>query len=1144
VSGPADLADAFDVYGPLPVGTTVVEASAGTGKTFALAALATRYVAEGVAPLDTLMVVTFGRAATQELRQRVRRRLVSAERGLADPGRARSGADLLVRFLATAPDADVVLRRRRLTAALATFDAATIATTHGFCQQMLAGLGVAGDRADVPVVTDLDDLVTEVVNDLYVRKFAPPGSRPPAMPYACALSVARAAVADRQARLEPMSGPVSGPTSDAEWAQRWGLATAVRAEVDRRKRQRGLLDFDDMLFRLRDALTDTRTGPAARARLGNRFAVVLVDEFQDTDPVQWDILRLAFAETATLVLIGDPKQAIYGFRGADVVTYLAAAGSARTHQTLSVNWRSDAPLVAGLGELFGGAALGDPRILARPVRAAHDGPRLRSAPGGAPLRLRVVRRDGLPPVRGGTRVGPTRQRVADDLAADVVRLLASPAVLHTEGGDRPLRPGDVAVLVRTHAHGALIRDSLVSAGVPAVLAGTSSVFLTTAAREWLVVLQALEQPHRAGRVRAAALTCFLGWTAEQLADGGEAAMDELGPQMRRWADLLRSRGVAALFEALTVGQELPARLLRGEGGERQLTDLRHIAQTLHASAVAGRLGPTALPQWLRRRMAEASADTTEERSRRLESDAEAVAVVTVHRSKGMEFPVVYLPFGWDRHTPSKPDPLRLHDEADGRVLDVGGADGPGYGGRRARHLAEEAGEDLRLLYVACTRAQCQLVAWWAPGSTASGAALHRLLFGGHRSGESPPPTVPVPTEADAARRLQQLVDRAGGTIAVETAGADAAGRWNPPAPAAAWLQLATFDRRLDTGWRRTSYSALTAAAYDPVSGHADVGSEPEHPERGDEAAPLLSVPQGDRDPAGAEPADEQRLRAVRSPMADLPAGTVFGSAVHAVLETVDPRAGDLHGEVRLRCRAALAGRAGVADPGALADGLLPVLATPLGPLAGDRRLCDIPPGDRLAELAFELPLLGGDAPAGNATLAAVADLLRRELAPSDPLVGYPDLLAGPAVGGERLRGYLTGSLDAVLRVRDDAGEPCYLVVDYKTNWLGEGTPAEPLSAWHYRPAALTAAMLRGHYPLQALLYAVALHRFLRWRQPGYDPARHLGGVLYLFVRGMCGATTPLVDGSPCGVFGWAPSATLVGALSHLLDVGAAESGHR
>jgi exodeoxyribonuclease V beta subunit len=267
-----------------------------------------------------------------------------------------------------------------------------------------------------------------------------------------------------------------------------------------------------------------------------------------------------------------------------------------------------------------------------------------------------------------------------------------------------------------------------------------------------------------------------------------------------------------------------------------------------------------------------------------------------------------------------------------------------------------------------------------------------------------------------------------------------------------------------------------------------------------------------------------------SPMADLPAGTTFGTLVHAVLETTDPQAVDLAAELRLRSGEQLARRGASFTAEQLAQALLPVLNSPLGPLAPDVSLRAIPARDRLAEMDFEIPLVGGDRAGSGITLGELAPLIRRQLAPGDPLAGYADRLASPGFSWLPLRGYLTGSLDAVLRLPG----PRYLVVDYKTNWLGD-IDGPPLSAWHYRPDALDAVMAESDYPLQAMLYSVALHRFLRWRQPGYDPAVHIGGVLYLFVRGMLGPATPLVDGRPCGVFGWQPPVGLITGLSDLLD---------
>jgi len=221
----------------------------------------------------------------------------------------------------------------------------------------------------------------------------------------------------------------------------------------------------------------------------------------------------------------------------------------------------------------------------------------------------------------------------------------------------------------------------------------------------------------------------------------------------------------------------------------------------------------------------------------------------------------------------------------------------------------------------------------------------------------------------------------------------------------------------------------------------------------------------------------------------------------------------------------------IGDPVAVLEGMRAILETPLGPAAGGVRLADISAADRLDELEFELPLVGGDEPSGQLTLNAVADLLRAHVSEGMPLDGYADRLRDKRLQRD-LRGYLTGSIDAVLRLPDDR----FAIIDYKTNRLGG--PDEPLTAWHYRPDALDAAMRDSHYGLQALLYVVALHRYLRWRLADYDPDRNLAGVLYLFVRGMGGADTPEVDGKPCGVFTWQPSGALVGALSDVLDLGA------
>ncbi|MGE2689121.1 exodeoxyribonuclease V subunit beta [Mycolicibacterium pulveris] len=1074
----------FNLLGPLPAdrSTTVLEASAGTGKTFTLAGLVTRYVAEGVATLDQMLLITFGRAATQELRDRVRRQIVDAVAAFDDPALAEDN-QVVTHLLDCGAD-EYAHRRQRLRDALAGFDAATIATTHQFCQTVLRSLGVAGDTdAGVELVESLDELTTEIVDDLYLRHFGREREAP-LLEYDDALTLAREVVNKPATELRPLD-----PEPDSRAAVCVQFAKDVLAELDIRKRRRRILGYDDLLSRLADALA-AEDSPA-QLRMHQRWPIVMVDEFQDTDPVQWQVIDRAFSGRSTLILIGDPKQAIYAFRGGDIVTYLKAAETAGTRMTLDKNWRSDGALVGRLQTVLEGAELGDPRIVVHRVDAHHAGSRLTGA--GAPLRLRVVRRESFG--RRGTQVVPIaelREHIPLDLAADIGELLTGGATFD----GKPLGAGDIAVIVESHKDARACYQALCEHDIPAVYTGDSDIFRSEAAEDWLCLLEAFDQPHRPGMVRAAASTMFFGHTAEDLVHGGDALTDTVADTLREWAGHARERGVAAIFEAAQLN-EMSDRVLSWQGGERLMTDLAHLTQLLQEAAHREHFSLPALRDWLRAQRDERSGAV--ERSRRLDHDAAAVQIMTVWVAKGLQFPVVYLPFAFNRNVQTRE--LVLFHDGDTRCLHVGGSDSPDYAAVAKLGRAEDASDDSRLTYVAMTRAQAQVVAWWAPAYDEPNGGLSRLLRG-RRPGESAVPDRCAPdkiSDDDAWAQFKQW-EVAGGPVVEESVL-----RPVPELPGAAvpkTLAARHFHRSIDTSWRRTSYSGLIRAAEaTPVS------SEPEVAELDDEVAeiPLTSSPVGSDVP---------------SPMADLPAGAKFGTLVHAVLEDADPLAPDLAAELRARIvEHSVWWPVDVAAED-LAAAMVPLHDTPLGPLAPGTTLRQIGLADRMREMDFEFPLGGG-------RLRAVGELLRRHLPADDPLASYAERLTGAALGGQPLHGYLSGSVDAVLRIDDR-----YLVVDYKTNWLGD--PTRPLTAADYGQPRLVEAMLHSDYPLQALLYSVVLHRFLRWRLAGYDPQRHLGGVLYLFLRGMCGPSTPVVDGHPAGVFSWQLPAALTVEVSELL----------
>ncbi|MDO5535177.1 MAG: UvrD-helicase domain-containing protein [Propionibacteriaceae bacterium] len=1093
----------FDLTAPLPSGTTVLEASAGTGKTFAIAALAARYIAEGGVTIDDLLLITFSRAATAELRTRVRERLRMTAEALGAAARGVRPTDAVAAHLAAGTPTEVAERAARLEDAFSRFDRAAIMTTHEFCHGMLAGLGIlAPQTPQSTLVEDLRPLADEVAEDVYLRLFA---DAPHGAPFPFgkvwdadpgAQDIARHAVGE-------LADLVGAGTPGAAGV-RVEFAEAVRHEVARRKEERRLFSFDDQLTRLADALADPTTGPQARARLAARFPVVLVDEFQDTDPTQWSVLRSAFGSESTLVLIGDPKQAIYGFRGGDVHTYAAAVTQADATTTLGVNHRSDPEVVEGVGRLFTGVALGD-GIIAPPV--SHSQPsRLVGAPGTGwerGIQVRALESDSA------VRPSNARRAITADLVAVVGTLVGDDAPLR--GTDAPLRRSDIAVLVRTNARGQEVATALASAGVPATFNGTNSVLATQAAEDWITLLRALDQPRRPFLQRAL-LTDFIGATLPDLARADEQQHTRWSVQIHTWARVLARSGVPALFAALDADNDLVARLLSRPDGERLVTDHRHLAELLHQHHARTGSGRAAdLAAWLVAERDGGAADTTQRR----DTDADAVQVLTIHRAKGLQWPVVLLPeVSHQREATADTGRLLVLPAGNTRILDVAGRQSPARQDRWRRWQQEDADEALRALYVGLTRAQSRVVTWWAHHWDVAASPLHRLLHATHDATQPARPALAYPTDdLPGGGSPTHLGWLAGSQVVAVRAGEAATPASGPATSGTPELATQPWLRTIDHVWRRTSYSGLTAAAHASAApGDAALVS--------DEGLDEVSVP---ADPSWSVP----------SPMADLPAGAAFGTLVHAVYEHTDATGDDWRADLREAVEAALR-RWPIAQVGAdaLATALVPSFTTPLGPLAPGRTLRSFGPADHLAEMDFEFAL---DHP--DATLTDIAALLAEHLGADDPLADYPSRLDHPGLGDQTLRGFLTGSIDSVLRLREGEATEGFLVVDYKTNRLS--APEEDLTLGHYTPAAMAEAMMASHYPLQALLYCVALHRFLRLRMADYDPEQHLAGVLYLFVRGMAGEQTPLVAGQPLGVFAWKPPAALVVAVSRLLAGGAA-----
>jgi exodeoxyribonuclease V beta subunit len=1124
----------FSPLGPLPSGRTAIEASAGTGKTYTLAALVVRYVAEAKVPVDKLLIVTFTRAAAAELRDRVRTRLSEAVLALASPAGGAPGDDLFELIGRT----DRRQRLERLERAVVDFDAATITTIHGFAQQVLSTLGSAapGDL-EATLLDDTRQLLSSVCADVLAAAAFAQADDIALLPSLAEISgIAAKVLANPGITVVPDGAELEAVPVAARLRH---LADSAVDEVRRRRRAAGTLSFDDLLTQLLEALEKSEVAIAALRR---RFQVALIDEFQDTDPVQWAIFSKLFGredDNSTMVLVADPKQAIYAFRGANVHTYLEAAHRPDTKRsTLGMNWRSDGALLAALERVFRGATFGDPRIGFVPVEAApaHRDTRLTAGDGTLlpALGMRLALGEDLPRAAGGwVVVGAAETAIARDLAQQVQELLETALLPPTDDGRaaRRLRPSDIAVLVGKHSESVVMQAALRRRGIPAVMTRGESVFKSPAATQWRWLLTGLARPNDPTRARTAALTWFFGWSVTELDMADDAKLSEVQNKLAAWSETLAANGTVELCARLWSESHVRARVLATADGDRDLTDLDHIAGLVQAATAGRKPTPAGLLALVDQLEAEVSDDPENDvAARQVESEAEAVQIMTIFVAKGLEFPVVCVPTMWRQGHAAVREIIYQDPETGRRTYDIAnGARWPTEAeARRRAGLAEDEAlwENLRLLYVAVTRAEHQTLLWWTPGHKSHLTGLARVLFA-RKDGEIDAELfadgpVRLPDDREAAAVLAPAFALVGDAIAVTVTGLaeEAVAPWvdEEPSPQAKNLELATLGRTPERTRRRWSFSAIGSRAKDA---ELDPGDET----LGDAGA-------GDEPDDSADPADA--VLASATAVSDLPLGAVrgglqFGTLVHEVLERADFAAADLDAELLGCIDDRLRWNPWPVSAGTLCAGLRAMIETPLGPAFYGRRLADFARSDRLGELNFELHL--GEK-GHSATDRDIGRLLLDHLPTDDPLRPWASQLSVGLFHVE-LAGHLTGSIDLVLRVRDGEGRGRFVVVDYKTNVLAE--PGRLPQSRDYHPDRLPSAMVEHHYPLQALLYTVAVHRYLRWRVPDYEPGRDLGGAAYLFVRGMAGAATPLVGDNPYGVFNWQVPEALVRALSDLLD---------
>jgi exodeoxyribonuclease V beta subunit len=905
--------------------------------------------------------------------------------------------------------------------------------------------------------------------------------------------------------MEAVADLVDGPAELALLhACHWG-----RRELARRREQLGLCSYGQLLSDLDPGPRATAPTPLLEA-VAKRYSAALIDEFQDTDPIQWRILRLAFGGGGhVLVMVGDPKQAIYRFRGGDLATYLAARARADTCYQMRDNRRSTPELIHALNQL---CARGLPRSgLAMPQLEAKA---LRGGDGQPPLDLLWLGDLGGEEVEGEEKSAsdglPSRgaidARLPAQIAGHVAHLLRAPPLLRESTGDRPLEPDDICVLVHTHGQAEALRQALGELGIASRLVSQADVLATTAATALQRLLDAVAEPAEASRLRLLAASPLLGWSAATIAGASPLRWSGLAARLQQMGREWPQQGLLGPLAAV-LGAEQMARLAKGG---RFLADLQQVAELVQQRLHHDHLGPHAAARWLRRRRQREVDPVPDAEQTHSDKVRQAVAVVTVHRSKGLEYPLVICPYLWLDAGKSQGEGRRWRPEPEAAPrLDLHRNRhwGPGYRADRCHRLEEEA-ERERLAYVALTRAMHRLVLAWVPVKQRQSNPLYPWLF--------PEDSVPDPQEdwpggrdclETWRQRLEEEIARRQLPLRLlePPAAEPLAG---PPRGGGAGSSLALGpipQRSLHQGWARSSYTSWTQERR-PAAGRAtalgaealeegiDISDPSQESTPGQEWGALAEATEPGSAPA---PRTQPRLWPERGLWADLPGGSGFGGCLHRLLERIDYGAPLATPEIQALVEHELR-REGLAISWAvpLMEALQQMLHTPFGGPLGGLRPADLPLSQRLNELHFDLSL----------RWAQASDLARAFRHHPGGLFGedYAQALEQLPV---HHRGFLTGSIDLVFPVRR-RGDDQWWVLDWKSNWLGqrdERGESVRCGPDDYGPEAMRALMASHHYPLQAHLYLVAVHRYLAWRLPAYDPERHLGGYVYVFVRGTPGA---------------------------------------
>lgn len=1181
-------------------GVHLIEASAGTGKTYNISSLYIRAIIEGRWEVSEILVVTYTEAATKELRERLMKRLRESIKALEK--KETSGDSFLKALQKNVDHRPEAIRR--LKKAIHSFDEAAVYTIHGFCRQALQEYAFnSGALFEADFIGDDSEIIQEIVDDHWrnwVRKMSENPFKRPLLKLMLDKGYSPEKLTDELAdfagkpylSIQPDKVSLSGYDKklyelgevfkslkqdwddreniftllDAghlsyyrtDWLRSWmqsmdewlqtevapieyfdkfsrfsqdyinqslkkasekegiappqhpffkivdayinlvqdlqdfdvafkrGLLAHIFDKLPEKKEDLHVFSFDDLLIQLCNALGDAERGDALQQALRQAYPIALVDEFQDTDPVQYQIFRSIYAghnETA-LFMIGDPKQSIYSFRGADIFAYLKAKEDASSEKTFGLghNYRSVPPLIDGVNTLFGSHK--NPFILDNiSFEPVHTGletsERLVIRDNEAvPVEIRQLSFAGD---KGIINKGEAKERSAEDTAAQIQKLLVNASNGKAMIGKEPVQASDIAVLVRSHHQAAVISEALRKRGIKSVKHSRESVFHSEEAREFYRVLKAVVEPVN-DRLAATALSSkILGYSANELLKikDDESAWAAKLALFSELHDMWQDHGFSYMFRQMMQAEDIPETVIELENGERILTNLIHLSELIMKVEREENAGMHLLLKWLLRKRNEDDKQAEEEQLR-LESDENLVSVVTIHHSKGLEYPVVFCPYLWD--SPQNSDdgsPIVYHDpdEKSKAYLDLHGKNDPDRTRKRYLKAEEELAESVRLAYVAITRAKYKCVINWVYAKNHAHSPLGFLLLGSEESFSS----LKASVDSDHAYQEDSF-------YMYETAFGELGNHPSIECP-----QISDIDREPEQFKRENAVPELEAKSFNralPLAkgyGMASFSSLIRN-KQDDFETDLLTYYDEPFTP------DEESQKPSETSIFDFPKGPNPGTAIHHIFENID--FADSSGwnsviEEQLRAQNIETRWVSVVN-----KMLSVTLQKPLLEDDPDFKLSAIEQRQMIAELEFYFTT-------GDARLSDILKIIC-------PNKSLPAFLEGFAE-----EGFLKGFIDLTFEY---GGR--YYILDYKTNYLGD-------SVENYNKEKLDDEIKEAFYDVQYHLYIIALHRFLSKKKKKYRYDNYIGGVFYLFVRG-------LNEQGREGIFFDRPDAQLIEQLNEYL----------